>query len=71
MTTLFWKKVGLSFLRAFVSFFVLGVAGVWDAIAAGNWSAGKSAIIALIGAAVAAGIRAAQAAFTTLETPPE
>lgn len=66
---LFWKKVGLSFVRAFVPFFILGILPVWDSIVAGDWDAGKAALLALIGAAVTAGIRAAQALFTTAETP--
>lgn len=66
---LFWKKIGLSFARAFVSFFVLGVAGAYDSFVTGDVAAGKAAAIALITGAVAAGIRAAQALFTTLESP--
>lgn len=71
LTPFFWKKVGLSFVRAFVPFFILGVIPVWDSIAAGDWNAAKAALIALIGAAVTAGLRAAQALFTTLETDEE
>lgn len=69
MTPLFWKKVGLSFLRAFVVFFVLGVIPVWDEIVGGDWDAAKAALIALIGGAGTAALRAIQALFTNLETP--
>jgi len=70
MGLLFWKKVGLSFLRAFVVFFVLGVIPLWDQIVAGDWDAGKAALIALVGGAGTAGLRAIQALFTTFESPP-
>lgn len=69
-TSLFWRKVGLSFLRAFVPFFILGVIPLWDEVVAGDWNTARAALIALIGASVTAGIRALQALFTTLETPP-
>jgi hypothetical protein len=64
---IFWRKVALSFIRAFIPFFFLGLAGVWDDVAAGDWNASKSAIVALIGGAVTAGLRAIQALFTNLE----
>lgn len=70
-TPLFWKKVGLEFARTFVVVFILGAATVTDQVVGGDWNAGKSALIALIAAAVTAGLRAAQALFTQLETPPE
>ena len=66
---LFWKKIALSFARAFVSFFVLGAVGAYNGFVTGDIHAGKAAVIALITGAVAAGLRAAQALFTTLETP--
>lgn len=69
-TPLFWKKIGLSFARAFIAFFVLGVVGAYDSFVTGDVEAGKAAAVALITGAVAAGLRAAQALFTTLETPP-
>lgn len=69
-TTFFWKKVALSFVRAFVPFFVLGILPVWDSIVAGDWDVAGAAVIALIGAAVTAGVRAVQALFTNLETDP-
>ena len=68
-TGLFWKKVLLSFARAFVPFFVLGLAGAWDSFVTGDLAAGKSAVIALVTGAITAGLRAAQALFTNLETP--
>lgn len=70
LTPLFWKRVGLSFVRAFIPVFILGVIPLWDQIVAGDWDAGKSALIALISGAVTAGIRAAQIFFTTVETDP-
>jgi hypothetical protein len=70
-TPLFWKKVGLSFARAFIPVFFLGLGGVYDAVSSGDVSAAKSALIALAVAAGAAALRAAQALFTTLETPPD
>ena len=66
---LFWRKIALSFARAFVSFFVLGIVGAYDSFVTGDLASGKSAVIALITGAVAAGLRAGQALFTTLETP--
>jgi predicted ABC-type exoprotein transport system permease subunit len=70
MTPLFFKKVGLSFARTFLIVFVLGLIPVWDNVV--NWdpNASKAALLAVIAAAGTAGIRAAQALFTTLETPP-
>lgn len=70
-TLLFWKKVGLSFARAFVPTLILGLAGVFDHVADGDLDGGKAALVALIVAAITAGLRAAQALFTQLETPPE
>jgi hypothetical protein len=72
MGLLFWKRVGMSFLRAFVGAFALGITGVFGSLgeAGSDFTAGKSALIALIVAAIAAGLRAAQALFTTIETPP-
>jgi hypothetical protein len=67
-TPYFWKKCGLSFARAFIPAFILGVLPVWDAVAAGDWNAGKAALLALITGAGTAGIRALQALFTNLET---
>lgn len=68
-TVLFAKKVGLSFLRAFVPFLVLGLAGAWDSFVTGDLAAGKAAVIALVTGAVTAGLRAVQALFTNLESP--
>jgi hypothetical protein len=61
---IFFKKVALSFIRAFLAAFVTGLAGV---LAAPNWGAGKAALVAVSIAAVTAGIRAIQAIFTDLE----
>ena len=71
MTPLFFKKVGLEFARTFVIVFVLGILPVWDNLV--NWdpNAAKVAILAVIASAGTAGIRAVQALFTQLETPPE
>ncbi len=71
MGKLFWKKVGLSFLRAFVATFAIGITGVFASLGeqGSNFGAGKTALIALVVAAIAAGLRAAQALFTTAETP--
>lgn len=69
-TPLFWKRVGLSFARAFIPFLILGLVGAWDSFVTGDVEAGKAAVIALISGAVTAGLRAIQALFTTLETDP-
>ena len=71
MNTLFFKKVGLSFARAFVAVFALGITGVFSSLGESgtDFSTGKEALVALIVAAIAAGLRAAQALFTTLESP--
>ncbi len=70
-TELFWRKVGLEFGRTFIVFFILGLIPVLDVVADGNWSVAQAALVALIGGAANAGLRAAQALFTQLETPPE
>jgi hypothetical protein len=70
-TNLFWRKVGLDFARTFVATFLVAVLPVWEAIAAGDWNAGKAAGLAAVASAVSASIRAAQARFTQLETPTE
>lgn len=51
------KRIAWSFVRAFLGVFIVGVAGV---LASPDFSAGKAALIALVAAAVTAGIRAAQ-----------
>ena len=72
MTPLFLKKVGLSFARYFVASFLTGIVSVGlDLIDSGDVSAARAAVLALIGGAVAAGLRAVQALVTNLETPPE
>lgn len=65
----FWRKVALSFLRAFVAVFVLGLTGVVDALGpeGTDWNAAKSALVALVLAGLTAGVRALQALFTNLE----
>ena len=65
----FWKKVALSFVRAFAAAFVLGLTDVLSAVGpnASDWGAGKAALVALVVAAVTAGVRALQALFTHLE----
>jgi hypothetical protein len=45
----FWKKIGLSFARAFIATFVLGVGGAFDAVASGDTTAARSAAVALDG----------------------
>lgn len=68
LTKLFWKKVGLSFIRAFIPTFLFGVLPVWNSIVQGDWTVAKAAFLALIAASVTAGFRAAQAMYTTLES---
>ncbi len=62
--SVFFKKVVLSFVRAFVGVFIAGVGGVF---ALPNWSASKAALVALSAAALTAGFRAVQALLTDLE----
>ena len=57
------KAVGLSFLRAFIAVFIVGLAGV---VNAADWNAAKAALVALVVASITAGIRACQALFTNL-----
>lgn len=62
----FWKKVVLSFLRAFVASLIITVPGI---LSSPDFSAGKAlGISALIGG-VTAGIRAIQHFF--IERPPD
>lgn len=68
MSAYFFKKVALSFLRAFIPVFALGLTPVADSVTAGDVSTARAAIVAAACAAGAAGLRAAQALFTTLET---
>lgn len=70
LTPLFWRKVGLSFVRAFIPTFILGIGSAYSAFGEGDLSGAKASLIALVVAAGAAGLRAAQALFTTLESPP-
>lgn len=67
----FVRRVGMSFLRAFVVTFVLGLTDVISAVGpnATEWGAGKAALVALVVASVTAGVRAIQALTTTIETP--
>lgn len=74
MGTLFWKRVSLSFARAFATTFVLGLVGVVESVSgeggAFDLSAGRAAAVALVVGGVTAGLRAVQVLFTNLETPP-
>jgi hypothetical protein len=66
----FFKAVGLSFARAFIAVFALGILSVYSAVLPGesiDYDAGKTALIALVTAAGAAGIKAMQALFTNLD----
>lgn len=58
---LFVKRVALSFVRAFLGVFVVGVLNIASNVAnTHDWSAGKAALVALVSAAVVAGIKAVQ-----------
>lgn len=55
------KRVALSFIRAFLGVFLVGVLNIASSVAnTHDWSAGKAAVVALISAAVVAGIKAVQ-----------
>lgn len=60
----FWKKVGLSFVRAFLGAFIILAPGIW---LAPDLNAAKAAGVAAILAGLTAGVRALQALFTNLE----
>lgn len=62
----FIKKVLYSFGRAFLATFLVGITGL---LAAPDWSAGKSAAVALVVAAVTAGVRAAQHVLVDTNPP--
>jgi len=62
----FLVKVALSFARAFVGAFIAGATGL---LTVPDWTAGKAALVALIVAALTAGVRAVQA-LVGVETPP-
>jgi len=66
MNTLFVKKVAYSFLRAFAATMIVTVPGI---LASPNFDLAKAAGISAVVAALAAGFRAIQALFTTMETP--
>ena len=53
----FLKKLGLSFARAFIGAFIAGLTGL---LAVPNWNAAKAAGVALVVAALTAGVRAVQ-----------
>lgn len=53
----FLEKLALSFIRAFLGVFIAGISGL---LMVPDWSAAKSAAIALVVAALTAGIRAVQ-----------
>lgn len=61
----FVKKVALSFVRAFLSFFFVGAVGV---ASSPDFSTAKAALIALVAGAITAGLRAVQAVVEG--TPP-
>jgi hypothetical protein len=53
----FLKKLAYSFARAFIGAFLVGLTGL---LASPNWDAAKAAAVALVIAAVTAGVRAIQ-----------
>lgn len=57
-SAVFVKKVALSFARAFLATFIVGAAGV---ASSPNFTTAKAALIALVVAAITAGLRAVQA----------
>ena len=61
----FLKKVALSFARAFIGAFIAGATGL---LTVPDWNAGKAALVALVVAALTAGVRAVQ--HIVLDTPP-
>lgn len=71
---LFVRKVAAAFAAAFLTTFALGVSQVGTVIVNDDgvvdWTAGRSALWALIVGSIVAGLRAAQALFTNWETPP-
>lgn len=68
MNAYFFKKVGLSFVRAFVPAFAIGLTPAADAVAAGDWNTARAAVVACVLAGGAAVLRALQALGTNLET---
>jgi hypothetical protein len=74
MGSLFWRKVAAAFVRAFMITFFAGATGLIDSISGGvsgetDFSIALSGLTALTLASIAAAVRAAQALFTTIETP--
>jgi hypothetical protein len=67
-TPYFWKKIGLSAARAAIGAVVAGALVPVLAISNGDFKGGGLALATLAGVGVTAGVRAAQAAFTQLET---
>ena len=68
-TTYFWKKLFLEFARAGIGATVAGLlAALTPLLTNGDVKTTGVAIAALIGTAVASGLRALQAAFSNLET---
>lgn len=63
----FLEKIALSFARAFLAVFIAGVTGL---LMVPDWNAAKSAAIALIVAAVTAGLRAVQHVVFDGPVPP-
>lgn len=57
------KKLALSFARSFAIVFLFGIIPVWENIAAGDWDAAKTVLLALVTGAGTAGIRAIQAVY--------
>lgn len=60
----FAKKLAYSFARAFIGAFLAGLTGL---LAVPDWNAGKAAAVALVVAALTAGVRAVQ--HVVLDTP--
>lgn len=68
----FFGRVTLSFVRAFLGVFIVGVLGIASNLAnTHDWNAGKAALVALVSAAIVAGIRAAQSLLVGAPTKSE
>ncbi len=61
----FAKKVAFSFIRAFIGAFLVLVPGI---LAAPNWTAGKSAVVAAVIGALTAAVRAVQVFFPGVDS---
>lgn len=57
------KRAFHTFTQGFIVVFLAGVYNVADILGKQGWSAGKSALVALVGAAVMAGLSALKTAY--------